>query len=422
MSLSSPFANCYRAVTVAGLRCLVRSRCQIPPYTALPDRSLYLAYTSLPWHTTGYTNRTQAMLNCLQGCGFKVRALTRSGYPADMGLPKHVGEIQVGDIAYDHAAFPSNRWPLLPYTAMSAGRIEREAKSFRASVIHAASNHTNAMPALVAARRLGIAFQYEMRGLWELSRASKEPEYKDTFLYKFGLELEGFVAKHADRLFVISKQLGLYAQEHWGIEPEKIELLPNCVDVNRVCPNTGGNVKDGLIGYAGAFVEYEGLDTLLQAMKLLKGQYQQAKLLLIGDGDTRPALERLAGELGLLDRVTFLGKLPPEMARVQLQCCSLVCIPRKPYQVCEIVPPIKLVEAMALAKPVIVPDLPVFRDEMPEDAGWFFRAGDAEDLANTTRIALSNKELMRTKGQAGHQYVINRRQWNQHVGKILDSI
>ncbi len=43
---------------------------------------------------------------------------------------------------------------------------------------------------------------------------------------------------------------------------------------------------------------------------------------------------------------------------------ALVCLPRKPFEVCRIVPPIKLVEALAMAKPVIVPDLPVFRDEL----------------------------------------------------------
>lgn len=412
---SAFYSLCLRKI----LSSIIKPQRKSCPYFADDKSFLYLSYACLPWHCNGYTNRTQELLLAILNDGYNFRVLVRSGYPGDMGLFKLVQKIITGKISYHFASFPSNRWPLLFYAVFGANRILYEAVAQKAAFIHAATNHTNAMPALIAARRLGLPFQYEMRGLWELSRASVNPVYKDSWLYTFGLELEGFVAQRADRLFVISRQLGLYAQKYWGIAASKIELLPNCVDAERICPDKDVQVEAGLIGYAGAFIEYEGLDTLLRAIDMLKGQCPQAKLLLIGDGDMRSALERLVGELELGDMVSFLGKLPPDAAREQLQRCALVCIPRKPYPVCEIVPPIKLVEAMALAKPVIVPDLPVFRDEMPEEAGWFFRAGDVVDLANTIATALEAPDLMQTKGAAGRRYVVNHRQWQHYAGKIM---
>src|SRR5690606_13791054 len=95
---------------------------------------------------------------------------------------------------------------------------------------------------------------------------------------------------------------------------------------------------------------------------------------------------------------------------------AVVCIPRKPFKVCEIVPPIKLVEALAMAKPVIVADLPVLRDEMGEHpAGWFFRAGDAADLARVIEAALADKEQLRQVGIRARAYATTQRSWRTFI-------
>lgn len=88
-------------------------------------------------------------------------------------------------------------------------------------------------------------------------------------------------------------------------------------------------------------------------------------------------LEALAQRLRLGRHLQFLGRMEPVKAK-EIARCAMVCIPRKPFQFLrEVVPPIKLVEALAMGKPVIVPILPVFCDELgPEPAGWFFRSGD----------------------------------------------
>lgn len=54
--------------------------------------------------------------------------------------------------------------------------------------------------------------------------------------FKQGLELEGLVASQADRLFVISEQLGQYAREHWNVDPARMGLMPNCVDPRALLP------------------------------------------------------------------------------------------------------------------------------------------------------------------------------------------
>jgi len=150
-------------------------------------------------------------------------------------------------------------------------------------------------------------------------------------------------------------------------------------------------IESNTIGYAGSLMGYEGLDTLIDAVDILVRSGSSVRVVIIGDGEARPQLEARVQRLGLSEHICFSGKMLPDAAREKLARCTLVCIPRKPFKVCEVVPPIKLVEALAMGKPVIVPDLPVFRDELGNDpAGWFLRSGDAADLSRAIEVALES--------------------------------
>ncbi len=417
------FQSIHRAFTLHGLnRLLLEPSASKLPCSPAPPRLLYVAASCLPYHISGYTARTHEILMALREAGADVRVLTRPGYPWDRAdkLCEAIGtHTLVQDVEYVHMPRPTNRRFLLHFAAAGARVIEQYARAYGITCIHAASNHTNALPALIAARRLGLPFQYEMRGLWELTRASRQPEFENSHCYNLGLELEGLIAAQADRVFVISEQLGQFVQERWGIEASKIHLLPNCVDVERIKPDPACVVLPNAIGYAGSLINYEGLDTLIDAVHLLQGQGIAVRLHIVGDGEARSALEAHVSDLGLQDHVRFFGKVTPEKARAHLAQCTLVCIPRKPFTVCKVVPPIKLVEAMALGKVVVVPDLPVFRDEAGAKA-IFFTPGDAGDLAQAIRGALHDDSLHDALARAGLAHVQARRQW-KHFVKNLQS-
>lgn len=411
-------------MTLFRLRWLLRTKRTAPVFSPVSGRLLYVAASCLPYHISGYTSRTHELLRALQANGGDLRVVTRTGYPWDrrdsLCLPE--GESTTNDgVIYAHMPAPRNNRLTAIYAAQAATVLERYAKRESVAVIHAASNHVNALPALMAARRLGIPFQYEMRGLWELTRASRQPAFENSHNYALGLELEKLVASYADRVFVISGQLGRYAREHWGIPPERLYLLPNCVDGKRIKPAPATAVAPHSIGYAGSLISYEGLDTLIEAVSLLVRKGCEVRLHIMGDGEARPALEAQAAALGLGESVLrFYGKMSPDEARKHLGRCSLVCIPRRDFAVCRIVPPIKLAEALALGKAVVVPDLPVFRDELgPEPAGWFFRAGDAEHLAAVLDQALADPDRLAATGSRGRQYVLQCRQWRQFTDGIL---
>ena len=504
------------------------------------ENFLYVPASCLPYHISGYTTRTHEILKALANAigdisrtniettnsyenvssntanhkflDGKIFVLTRTGYPWDrkdsLVYPDAGKDYNILDgIRYDHLKTPKNSKLTALYAEEASLEFEKYIVKKHISCVHAASNHVNALPALIAAKRLGISFQYEMRGLWELTRISRQPEFAKSHNFKLGLDLEAFVAKHADRVFVISNQLSLYIQKNWGIPKEKIFLLPNCADVDKLKPDTSieenskqksdltiedcdtesallskdlsslssdvNNEKNSenfiyatskiVIGYAGSLIVYEGLQTLLKAMDILVNRKNMnIHLNIIGDGEYRNTLEELARSLGLNNNVTFFGRLTPLEAKNKQDECSLICIPREPFEVCQIVPPIKLVEAMAKGKCVVVPDLPVFVDELSivdnvtnnkaldsnslsisnsnfessskvgsakqlsleelsnNDSGCiFFRSGNFENLAEVLANHLSNLDELVKRGIKAREYAIKNRQWKMFVPFIF---
>ena len=415
-----------RLLTVYSLKRRLEQRADQPCYEPDPTGMLYVAASALPYHTSGYTTRTHEVIRALGMAGARVHALTRPGYPWDRKdrlLDAGSEETAVDDVRYQHARRPLNNRPVLQYALQATPIVEDIAARQRVAVIHAASNHVNALPALLAARKLGIPFHYEMRGLWELTRISRQPQYERSQAYRQGLQLEALVARHADRLFVISEQLGRYVRENWGVPAERIALLPNCVSPERFVPVAPQSVEAYTIGYAGTLIAYEGLDTLIEAVASLAGAGHPVRIELIGDGEARAELETQVQRLGVADRIRFRGRVPPDEARALLARCALVCIPRKPFKVCEIVPPIKLVEALAMGKPVIVPDLPVFRDELGSvPAGWFFKAGDAADLARVIEAAFADEAVLMAISRQARHYAVSQRRWQRYVAPIVQSL
>ena len=505
------------------------------------ENFLYVPASCLPYHISGYTTRTHEILKALANAigdisrttniettnsyenvssnttnhkflDGKIFVLTRTGYPWDrkdsLVYPDAGKDYNILDgIRYDHLKTPKNSKLTALYAEEASLEFEKYIVKKHISCVHAASNHVNALPALIAAKRLGISFQYEMRGLWELTRISRQPEFAKSHNFKLGLDLEAFVAKHADRVFVISNQLSLYIQKNWGIPKEKIFLLPNCADVDKLKPDTSieenskeksdltiedcdtessllskdlsslssdvNNEKNSenfinatskiVIGYAGSLIVYEGLQTLLKAMDILVNRKNMnIHLNIIGDGEYRNTLEELARSLGLNNNVTFFGRLSPLEAKNKQDECSLICIPREPFEVCQVVPPIKLVEAMAKGKCVVVPDLPVFVDELSivdnvtnnkaldnnslsisnsnfessskvgsakqlsleelsnNDSGCiFFRSGNFENLAEVLANHLSNLDELVKRGIKAREYAIKNRQWKMFVPFIF---
>ena len=130
-----------------------------------------------------------------------------------------------------------------------------------------------------------------------------------------------------------------------------------------------GLPEDGqFIGTVSSLVPYEGIEDLLAAFVRLAADIPHLRLLIVGDGSSMPSLQIQAQRSGFASRIVFTGRVPRSQAALYHQALDVFVVPRKDLEVTRSVTPLKPVEAMACARPVVASDLPALA-ELVEDRG-----------------------------------------------------
>lgn len=404
-------------------------------YEPNPRAVLSVLAQSLPHRSGGYATRSHGILTGLQGLGWDMLAATRLGFPYDFwgkGDSREVDPTSTVDtMTYVRLLEPGEReyatTPMAGYIERFATRLEEVAREHRAGLIHASSFQNNGLAGLRAARRLGIPFVYEMRGLEDLMKISRNPEFgrTDAYTYMTGLELH--IVQNADLTFVITEALREEMIRRGG-PADRIAVLPNGVHTAQFEPRQPdeelleelGLRGKTVIGYAGGLVDYEGLDLLLHAAAELKRTRDDFAVIIVGDGHFEGHLHRLARELDVLDVVTFTGRVPHEQVARYLSIFQITPFPRLPLPVCELISPIKPFESMAMGKACISSSVAALTEIVePGVRGLVFEKGNASDFARQIARYLDDPELREQMGRQAREWVLAERDWSD-VTKIAD--
>jgi glycosyltransferase involved in cell wall biosynthesis len=204
-----------------------------------------------------------------------------------------------------------------------------------------------------------------------------------------------------------------------------VVLLPNCVESVATVDDEATTHQVGTLrlGYAGSVLTYEGLDLLVAALGQLRAEGLDIRLTVAGGGAALAALQDTVRAADLGGAVQLLGRVTPLEANALLAGCDAVALPRLPLPVCEAVPPIKLVEAMALGKPVVAPDLAAFRDEIDDGVtGLLFKAGDVDSLTAALRRLATEPLLAARLGAAARARVAETRTWKRFAETIAEKL
>lgn len=402
-------------------------------YQPTPRRIAFVASSALPHHTSGYTLRTQNIAAAIARSGWDMHLVSRPGYPWDRADARsaqvNAGAYEVDGVAYTRLRGPSSgETPFPRYVEQSAGALGRFIEKIRPSLVYAASNYVTGLPALVAARRAGVPFIYSVRGLWEYTAAAKAPGWEATERFALQRELETRVAIEADRVVVLSEGLRREMIDR-GVAADRITLAPNCVDAQAFKPIAKDKVlasKLGLgdryvLGFLGSLEHYEGLDDLLEAAALLVGEGLDLAVLIVGEGSASGHLREEARRLELGDRVVQLGRIPPSQVAEHYSVVDVAVFPRLPLPVCEIVSPLKPLEAMAMAKPVIGSDVAAVAEMIAHNrTGLLFRKGDVHSLADAIRRLMGDPGLAHALGQQARAWVEAERSWDIAASAMVE--
>jgi glycosyltransferase involved in cell wall biosynthesis len=188
----------------------------------------------------------------------------------------------------------------------------------------------------------------------------------------------------------------------------RIHLILNGVDLDEVRSVTGINSEvqrwkesgHFVVGYIGQLIQRKGLDILLKAIAKL--DWSHLRVAIVGEGDERESLERMAGSLKIKDRVRFFGFRED---RIQvLKGLDVFVLASRMEGI-----PRCVMEAMAARVPVVASDTPGCLDLIhDEDTGLIFRRDDVDSLAERLKRMLLD-ETARERIKENASDFINRK-------------
>lgn len=187
-----------------------------------------------------------------------------------------------------------------------------------------------------------------------------------------------------------------------GLDPARIEVVENGVDAERFTPgDDGARFQDPTLLYLGRLKRYKRVDLVLRAAAALRAEGLPVQLLIAGEGDRRPVLEREARRLELGEgEIRFLGFIS-EDDKVRLLQRSWVHVLTSEKEGWGI----SILEAAACGTPSVASDVLGLRDSvLHEKTGLLVRHGDVSALARSIRRLLENEELRRAFGRAGRSF------------------
>ncbi len=244
------------------------------------------------------------------------------------------------------------------------------------------------------------------------------------FFHSLLLRCERWSFALADITIVPNESYRQIALGRGGKQPKDIFIVRNGPDLDRMRPRPPHDGwKQGRqfgVGYVGVMGRQEGLHHLIAAVDhLVHGQGRQdIQFLCIGDGPERAHLIALADDLGVSDYVSFPGRLSDGDMVAALYAADLCVNPDDANDMNDKSSMLKIMEYMALGKPVVQFDLTEGRVSA-QDAALYARPNDAVDLAARITELLADPKARQAMGSLGRTRVETELAWKFEAPKLL---
>lgn len=392
----------------------------------------HLHKTAYPFENSGGSIRCLNTLTSQRQIGLDPYVITPPGYPASDGVEGVVPHEHVEGIEHFRIGpAASGVRTLSPLARTRYGAIQSALIVQRrgASLVHAASGvrgYELALQGLALREAFDIPVIYEVRSFHEHTWAPAEPRIFELERTQRRIAKENRCMALADHVITISESMRRILIER-GVAPDKLDVVPNAIDVARFeAPTTAVDLPPlrgaGLVlGYISNMSRREGHRDLIEALARLRAGGLDARCLLVGDGPERGHLERQAEELGLGEVVVFTGEVDHHQINGYYAAIDIFVIPRRPDYAADWVTPLKPYEAMALGRPLVVTDLPALHEVVGDgERGRIARAADSESLAEQIGALARDSDGRRAMAQRARDWVFEHRTWAANARRYAD--
>jgi glycosyltransferase involved in cell wall biosynthesis len=277
----------------------------------------------------------------------------------------------------------------------------------------------NDVAALLAARHAGVPSVLEVNCLFT---GEGYREFEPMALEPVAIAFERRALRLATVRLAVSTPLAAQIERLSGMTAV---VMPNGADPRRFDPASAqpdtvraryGLTSEIVIGWAGVLRDWHGLDLLLDALAHVPG----ARLLIVGDGPARPAVEARAAQLGLGGRIVITGRVSHDAMPDHVAAMDVAVVAHDRTGVAS---PMKLLEYMAMGRAVVAPRLDNIRDVVEEGRqGLLFAPGDGAGLATVLQRLAGDGELRRRLGREARLAIETARNWRGNAERVLQLV
>ncbi len=255
---------------------------------------------------------------------------------------------------------------------------------------------------------------------------SEQPDEKLCFK-KVAFAIERWTCANSWKTIVVSTPLKEYLLSI-GIIEDKIITMPNGVNPEKFKPHAkdmslmkqlGINDSCVVIGFTGVLRAWHGLEMLLNSFSELSKKHRHLFLLIVGDGPIRGEFDQMIKEYDISENTRITGRVPYEEVHEYVNLFDIAVSPNATFYAS----PMKVIEYMALGKPVIVPKTQNFLDLIDNGVnGVSFNDGSLDDLTIVMNDVISEESLRNRLGDAARLKVENRLSWEWNAKAIIEFI
>jgi glycosyltransferase involved in cell wall biosynthesis len=199
-----------------------------------------------------------------------------------------------------------------------------------------------------------------------------------------------------------------------GVDPDHFFPEPQ----DKIRTELGLNAQGAYIVFVGGFFPWHGLDTLVEAIAIVAKSFPTAQCLMVGDGQTKRALEEQVRQLQLSAHVQFIGRVGSDLVPKWI-AASDVCVVLHRQTRSYPGDSMKLWEYLACGRPVVTTAGPGYGDTVEElRCGLSAKPDDPTDLARQLLCLLGDHPLRSSMGERGRMAVVRSHTWASRAAQL----
>jgi glycosyltransferase involved in cell wall biosynthesis len=245
---------------------------------------------------------------------------------------------------------------------------------------------------------------------------------KKGFFYWFLIAMERLTFATANYSIATNDSYKAIAIRRGKMKASRVQVVRSGPKLDRLILKEGDNKykkgRDFLIGYVGVIGEQEGLDLLLESVKHVIAKRKNVQFAIIGGGTELQAIKELTEKMELQEYVDYYGRVDDETLVNILNTTDICVNPDKPTEMNNLSTMNKIMEYMALKKPIVQYDLKEGRVSA-QKASLYAENASPENFAEKILWLFDNPDARNEMGEFGYNRVINELSWDFESKKLI---